>query len=124
MFKIARKLTLEFSIPSFLRNSRDKISRDEVVRSIRESMREFSEKIQCVQASANGNSYRISFKAGGEKAMESLLMKGLYFRRSFVFLNEAEPQYTVLTVSNLPFELSDDVLSAFLATYGNVKKVL
>ena len=51
-------------------------------------------------------------------------MKGFYLRRSFVFFNEAEPQYTVLTVSNLPFELPDNVLSHFLSKYGQIKTVL
>lgn len=124
MFKVQRKLTLEFSIPSYLRTKNDRISRDEVVRSIRDSLRESSDKIRCVQASSNGFSYRVSFKPGAEGVMEALLMKGLYLRRSFVFLSEAEPQFTVLTVSNLPFELPDDALSMFLTPYGVVKSVI
>lgn len=51
-------------------------------------------------------------------------MKGLYLRRSFVFLGEAEPQFAVLTVSNLPFELPEDTLSMFLSPYGVVKSVI
>lgn len=125
MFHVKRPNTLEFSLSPYLRRQRDKVSREEVIASLKSSLNqnEFS-KIKCIQASDNGMAFRVTFNENSPRARESLLTKGIHVRNTFLYLAEAEPTFTVVSVSNLPFELSDAAVSTVLKSYGHVKKVL
>lgn len=90
MFYVKRDGTLEFSISCHLNHRDNRITRDDVVKSVRD-----------------GLSYRATFKDNSKKAKDNLLEKGVHLRGSFCYLAEAEPTNTIVNISNLPSELAD-----------------
>ena len=121
-FKVERKFTLEFSLPSqIVKNS--SIARPDVVESLKSTLKGDFSKVKCVQPSVNGRSFRVTFKDGSQRAFENLFVKGLHIKNSFFFLNEAEPSCSVLLVSNLPSELDDSKVKDFFSKFGDVRRI-
>ena len=124
MFSVSRPNTLEFALPNVLRSRNNQVSRDEVVKSIGESLgKDAFKSVKCVQKSSTGFSFRVTFKANSVAPRESLLTKGLFIRGCFCYLSAVESQYYVVIVSNLPCELEDDDVATVLKDYGDVKEI-
>lgn len=63
------------------------------------------------------------FQAGGG-FRDQLLTKGIYLKGTFCYLTEAQPKHKVITVSNLPFEMGDDLIKDFFSHYGEVRGLI
>jgi hypothetical protein len=125
MFAIRRPNTIELSLPTSIRRSREIVSRDDVIKSINAVLGNDSRtSIQCIQRATNGMSYRVTFKPESLRPRESLLTKGIYLKGTFCYFMGAEATYQVITVSNVPFEVSDAGVQAFFETYGEVREII
>lgn len=125
MYNIQRPDTVELSIPSYLKRSRQIPSRDELLDAVLKSLGPNARSsIKCVQQSANGSSFRVSFKPEAARLRDQLLTKGIYLKGTFCYLTEAQPKHKVITVSNLPFEMGDDLIKGFFSHYGEVRGLI
>lgn len=125
MFATRRPNTIELSLPTSIRRNREIVTRDDVIKSIKNVLGNDSRtSIQCIQRATNGMSYRVTFKPESLRPRESLLTQGIYLKGTFCYFMGAEATYQVITVSNLPFEVSDAGVQAFFETFGEVREII
>lgn len=122
MFHVNRDGTLEFSVPRHL-NQKSPLCWDDVIQSVKNSLKSEFTQVKCIQASPNGLSYRVTFKDTGKRAKENLLVREVHIKGSFCYLAEAEPKHSVVNISNLPSELQDQKVIGFFAKYGTVSEI-
>ena len=118
-----RPNTLELFVPNYLRRSIRNLTRADYVNAVFRSLGTDAKRhIKCIQMGPTGFSCRVTFKEGASRTKESLLAKGIHMRNNFLFFQEAQRSSFALNVSNLPCELSDEVVANIFSKFGDVKR--